>query len=269
MQRKSFDAKEGSKHTDLRALQARWPTIKNKILRERESLSCQIANDDPIRLPIDLLGPINRGLDEATHTRALAYLLNPEARPRHGFEKAIMEAIVRKMAPVAASRRFLDLLHQKNIRLEVRCEYSIKGTGRFDIHLELHTRNKRNAALVIIENKIDAPDGKGQLSKYKAEANRWQKKNGGSVLLIRLAREKPTPHENTDRNSSADWASLTYLELASALRGVWKEYHHAEGRAWLGLYIATLAKDIVGIDMDQLQYTTVEELNEYLGITLK
>ncbi len=125
-------------------------------------------------------------------------------------------------------------------------------------------RNANDAALIIIENKIDAPEGKGQLGWYEAEARKWCEKNKGRSLLVYLARKNRQTGLGDD-----PWLGLSYLDFASALRDVWRRSRSAPGRAWLGLYISAITRGLLGIDVDRLQDTTIEVIESYLGRATK
>jgi hypothetical protein len=127
--------------------------------------------------------------------------------------------------------------------------YSVEGSrirslARCDIWITLQARKK--AALIVIENKIAAREGAGQLGWYEREARKWCKKHKGRSLLVWLAPEK--------RNASDGWANLSYLELASALRKAWRRNLRAVGRPWLGLYIAAITSGVLGIDINRRQF---------------
>ena len=247
----------------LSRLNEHWPALEKQILKQRQTLSNEIAEDDPIRLPVDLLSPIKRISDETIHTRALAYLLNPSEE--HGLGKNVLAAIFAKLPRRRGAAKLAVLLRQKRTRVDVFPEYrySIEGApsrsaARNDIRIEMHNNN--NAAVIVIENKIDAPEGEGQLGWYDSEACKWCKKHKGRSLLVYLGREKRQTKQDDDQ-----WLSLTYLDLASALRDVWRRSRSAPGRAWLGLYISAITRGVLGIDINRLQDTTIKEIEAYLG----
>ena len=111
---------------------------------------------------------------------------------------------------------------------------------------------KNGEALIVIENKINAPEGKGQLPRYEAEARKWCKEHKGSSLLIYLSRD--------GRKVDESWLNLSYLDLASALRYVWRRRRSAPGHAWLGLYISAITRGVLGIDIDRLQDTPIKKM---------
>ncbi len=247
----------------LSRLNEHWPALAKQILKQRQTLSNEIAVDDPIRFRVGLLSPIKRISDETIHTRALAYLLNPSEE--HGLGKHVLAAILTKLPRRQGAAKLAALLRQKRTRVDVFPEYrySIEGSStrsvaQNDIRIEMRTNN--NAALIVIENKIDAPEGEGQLGWYETEARKWCKKNKGRSLLVYLAPEKRESKPEGDQ-----WLSLSYLDLASALRDVWRRSRSAACHAWLGLYISAITRGVLGIDINRLQDTTIEEIEAYLG----
>jgi hypothetical protein len=124
----------------------------------------------------------------------------------------------------------------------------------------------RKAALIVIENKIDAPEGKGQLEEYKKKAEAWclehRPKGLGSarMLLIFLTPDKRHARNAQDQQPSASsWITLSHLELASALRLVWLKETSAGGREWLRLYIAAILQGPLGLNIDQLGLGDIQE----------
>jgi hypothetical protein len=111
------------------------------------------------------------------------------------------------------------VLHHNSLSIKVHPEFL-----NCDLWLEL--RVKKRAALIIIENKIWAREGDGQLVSYTKKAEVWKKQHGGEVLLIFLTRKGEPP-------SSERWVPLSYLNLATSLRKTWRENEAAAGRAWL------------------------------------
>lgn len=240
----------------LSTLRARWPEVRRRIRAQREALVRTIREDDPLRLGNDLLAPIGRSLDETSHTQAIAYLLDPAAA--HGFRRAILVALLQKVRAREA-RRALQLLQRRSTRISVTPEYRRDGAPvRCDVWIELHAAKR--ALLIVIENKIDAPEGNEQLSRYAVEARKWCKSKGREALLIYLTR-----HARSPRQTNAQWHNLSYLQLAAALRLVWRRRTKRAGSAWLGLYIASIARSVLGIEFEHLHETPLDRLRIYLG----
>ncbi len=244
----------------LDALLPHWPQLEKRIKAKRRQLAANIPADDPIRFPVDLLTPLGCIADETLHTRALAYLLNVE--DGHGFGKHVLASVLEKVRNVAHSKessKVLALMHHAQAQISVTPEYRYcvegfrnRSVARCDIWITV--QSKKGNALIIIENKIASLEGKGQLGWYQRKANEWCRKNGGLALLIYLAVER-TPKEK--------WLSLSYLDLASALREAWRKNPNAIGRGWLGLYIASIARGVLKADVQNRPQ--VDAMKAYLG----
>jgi hypothetical protein len=256
---------------ELDALTHYWPNVIREFDKKRHSLERKIPKDDPLRLPVDLLTPLNRRSDEILHTRALAYLLDPSNH--HGFGKAILGAILQNVKQgdsccSEAAAYILGLLAGNSVRISVTPEYRYKVDGfrdrsvaRPDIWIEV--RMPSNAALVVIENKINACESNGQLGWYERKARLWCKHERGQAvsLLIFIA-----PEQREVKSSDTDeWAVLSYIELAAALRTVWKYKRRAVGRSWLGLYIASITRGLLELDISSSDGTNLAQIQTYLG----
>ena len=112
------------------------------------------------------------GIDhyENSHSRILAELLNPKGS--HELGNIFLQEFLKILNNHSQSED--EYASFKNID-EVRREYSTED-GRFDILL---TDNNNNNT-IIIENKINAPEGEQQLERYAS----WNKKGGKTLLLF-------------------------------------------------------------------------------------
>lgn len=251
---------------ELVHLRTRWPSIQSKINKLRRELLRSIDKHDPILSSVDLLSPLGSISNETTHTQALSYLLKPEEN--HGLGKSVLVALVKKAKKAGGDTQVaLKLLRQKRTEVFVEPEfrYAIKNdksrkVARCDIWITL--RSPSGSAIIVVENKINAREGVGQLKTYAREATKWCKRHRGQALLIYLA-----PKARTTEATNGRWVCLSYLDLASALRNVWLAHHHAEGRVWLSLYINAIARGVLGFSVDRIQDTDVTELKTYLGST--
>jgi hypothetical protein len=242
---------------ELELLDRHWPNVQKRIDRERRKLSKPIKDDDPIKFSLDLLTPIVRTLDENTHTRSIAFLFD-KFQP-HGFKTKVLRAFI-NLCPSKKTVRILKLLTLENdISVEpefrFRTEQNTERTlGRCDIRIRIET-DKGNA-IIIVENKISAAEGDSQLRWYEKHADRWCKDHDPAErLLVYL-----TPRGI--KASSAEWVSLSYLELASVLRHVWFHNSCAPGSSWLGLYTAAVVRGVLGINPSS---ATPEQVKTYLG----
>ena len=103
---------------------------------------------------------INYERAEIRHSRFLSFILNPYASHSFGdaFLKIFMQSI---LAPLSPENRPVDLI-----------ELSLSDLSGSFVYAEYHNidiliRNDDLKFIVIIENKIDAKESKGQLEKYR------------------------------------------------------------------------------------------------------
>jgi hypothetical protein len=231
--------------SQLASLRRCWEQIRSQIEKRRRLIARIVPDDDPIRLPVDLLAPIGCGQNENLHTQALAYLCDESKE--HGLNRRVLICVlqtIKKLCPRASATassaaRALYMLGRKGTDIDVKPEYK-HDTGRCDIWIKLCLRNRY--ALIVIENKIGAQVRPEQLAGYKSEAKTWCKHHHAPQALLVLLAKK-----NTEQN---DWVSLGYLQLASALRKAWLDNKDTRGGDWLGLYIASIATAVLGIDVN-------------------
>jgi hypothetical protein len=258
---------------ELDALNHYWPAVQHEFDRKRRLLDREIPKDDPIRLAVDLLGPIKRRDGELLHTQALAYLLDPSSD--HGLGTGVLAAILRRLGQRVVCRaqttRILRLLERKDVKTTVTPEYHYKVEGfrerssaRPDIWIDIDT--DAEAALIIIENKINAPESNHQLAWCERKARQWckreqRKPKRAFSLLIFIASDR----RDVKSSEFDEWAVLPYVELAAALRTVWKRRRRAVGRPWLGLYIASITRGLLGLDVSSSANTDLTEIEVYLG----
>jgi len=254
---------------ELSLLEKQWSTIEAQFKREQIRLARKVPINDPIRSGVDLFGPLDRGLDEILHTRAIGYLLNPNAQ--HGLKKKALTAVIDKVKDVSprgvGATQFLAILHQERTTISVTPEYrwrveDFKRTAaRCDIRIELSS--PASTALLIIENKIRSTGTNEQLKWYERKANEWRKENerGIDPLLIYLTRTDLQKIKASD----SKWLDLTYIELAAALRKVWLEEKDGAGREWLSLYISSITGRVLGINGRELTKAPINFIETYLG----
>jgi len=59
--------------------------------------------------------------------------------------------------------------------------------------------------------------------------------------------------------------ALSYLDLASALRNAWARNRGAAGSEWLALYITSITRGVLGIDIARRGGASVQDIETYLG----
>jgi hypothetical protein len=256
---------------ELSALKTLWHKVESAERVRRLEIDRLIPPDDPIRKPIDLLGPTNRYSDENLHTRILAYLLDP-AKP-HGLGKRNLKELLSWARRSGAQAGEMLKLLDRAKSISVVAEYRHKISGETDrsharCDLWIVIEEPEQSGLIIVENKIDALEGHRQLEWYENKARRWhseQVKRGAKadVLLLYLAPSDRTIISSVEKK----WSHITYLNLAALLRVVWKETENGDGKVWLGLYLSSVLKGILGFSPDRLEDIAVSDMEIYLGQT--
>ena len=259
---------------ELEMLKHCWPAVQQEFDKKRRRLDRMIPKNDPLRLPVDLLSPLNKRDDETLHTRALAYLLDP--LNGHGFGNAVLGALlqnVKQNVKQDASRRseaaqILQALTCKGTNISVMPEYRYrvegapeKSAARADVWVEIRAGSE--AGLIVIENKINARESSGQLGWYERKAGEWGRGQPGRAvsLLIFIA---PEQHK-VESSDTDEWVVLSYVELAAALRTVWKCKRRAVGRSWLGLYIASITRGLLRLEISSAEGTELTQIQTYVG----
>jgi hypothetical protein len=189
-----------------------------------------------VRCPVSLFGTMDYGRLETAHTRTLGWLLDPGKE--HGFGDKLISALLRHLA---APDRI------ESVRVErVRSEYPIAGAaperGRLDV-LALGQWGGSDAHLqswiLVIEAKIGADEGEGQLEKYE----NWLPPEAGNRKVLRVLL---TPDARNAVSGKKDWKRLSYLDLVRVFRGVYGQLSHAPGYHFLRYYLAGVLRDVCG-----------------------
>jgi hypothetical protein len=253
---------------ELKSLQQVWPAVRRGVERKRLRLFQSVPKDDPIRLQVDLLGPIKCASDETLHTQALAYAMDPKTA--HKLAKRVLISVLellRANHPRSGAARILGATRKARAQITVRPEYRYRIDGfrnrsvaRSDIWIEIHVAKK--SALLVLENKIDAAESDGQLSWYERKAETWCKARGHDRYLLVLLSTKGKAASTSTKNR---WVAMSYLDLAAALRAVWLDTRSTLGAQWLALYIASITRGVLGIDLERHGGATLADIQTYLG----
>lgn len=186
----------------------------------------------------DLLSPLGRARDEATHTLVLAHLLDPRGAHRLGLSflvELVERASGMKLEPADAGRA--RVVAERSATLSNSSSESHRGRPRLDLWIDIPSPAPRRGLHVVIENKIDAEEGERQLSDYDRVID--DRCRDGDVLRILLS-----PHPDRVL-SSPRWRAMSYFDLAIALRRAMRggptQYPYA------ALYLATVLKEIVRV----------------------
>jgi hypothetical protein len=146
--------------------------------------------------PSDLLSVIGRSGDELTHSAMLAWLLAPSAT--HGYGSQLITRIAGKLwpdepfpdGPIVAEREVVD---------------QVAAGTRADVLAWIG-----NEALLVIENKVYAPEGADQAERlYQAWAG-----SRADVRFVLLTRSGSAPISVRSTEAAQAWRALSYRELA-------------------------------------------------------
>lgn len=170
----------------------------------------------------DLLGVLGLHRDEVRHSRAIAWLVDPAAR--HGLGTRMLAGLLAELFPADEfSPAMLTLAHP-------RCEVPLVE-GRLDIVVEAP------GLYLVIENKVDAPEGPGQCEYYYRHIER---PDARFVLLSPDGRDART----SDLDVRSAFRPLRYATLAKLLdRAIRESPPHARGRAAAEEYLRTLKRE--------------------------
>ncbi len=154
-------------------------------------------------LRFNLMDAFALARSERPHTRFLAYLLNPTERHDQG------DVFLERFLKTCCSESFHD------VRLDnasVTAEYPI-GSGILDILIQLHDQRR-----IVIENKIDAGEGEGQLRRYRDWLSHQSCSLSGKHLLLYLTRQgEPSTIESSNE---VEVASCSYAQIVDWLSSI-------------------------------------------------
>jgi predicted transcriptional regulator len=132
---------------------------------------------------------------EDAHSRVIAWLMKPTAP--HGLKDAFLKAFFEKAFRIAAPAGTLE------------CRVAVKRkTDNGEVDIEV----KGPRWWLIVENKIDCEEGRGQTERYAAYYKRFAKR-GERFFPVFLSREGRRPE-------SRDFAPMSYRDLRHVLESV-------------------------------------------------
>jgi hypothetical protein len=143
------------------------------------------------------------------HTRLLRHLLDPTAS--HGQGHLFLRCFFDMMADAHRARFTPPPEPLDDSRWVVSKELDLGGEGRLDLLIE----NSTKKYVVIIENKIGAGEGDGQLERYEKWVDERRLKYEKVLVFLTPSGRKP------DSTSSNRWIRLSYrMDVAKFLDGV-------------------------------------------------
>ena len=168
----------------------------------------------------DLFGVLNISRAEIRHSAMIAWLLDPIAR--HGLGTRFIDGVLK--------HTFGDESFDQVDSARPRCEHPVSG-GRVDIVVTAKTFT------LVIENKVDSPEGEGQCDSYYAAL-----KDMPNPFFILL---KPGHDEPTSASGEAKRAFrvLQYADVRTILANALKNAELADGRRVAEDYLRTLNRE--------------------------
>jgi hypothetical protein len=200
-----------------------------------EKYKKEIRSGDPILNKISLFGTMDYGRLETAHTRTLAWLLNPEKE--HGFGNKLMNVFFKLIEP----NTIFDVTE---VIPEKTFSNYINNKGRFDIWITGKYRNNSSRALIVVEAKIDANEGKSQLGGYEKELKNYKEfKKIYKVFLTPEGRHAKSSASNT-------WYNISFLDLVIAFNKVIKkESDDLPGYHFLKYYLSGIIHDVLRLEV--------------------
>jgi PD-(D/E)XK nuclease superfamily len=208
-----------------------WRRVTRELVRTRLA---ELDKDDPLLCRISLFRTMDSGRLEMAHTRTLAWLLDPKKNEEHGFGDILLAALLGRLA----DRDHFDCLQVQRVASEDPLEGSA-GEGRLDVLAEgeWESIGERVRWTLVIEAKVDAWEGGGQLDKY----DDWLHSHCAGRRVFRVFL---TPDGRAPETGAEEWEPLSFLELVRILRGVYAALRHAPGFHFLRFYLAGVLQDV-------------------------
>ena len=206
----------------------KWRESTQDFVRDRLA---ELDKDDPLKCPISLFRTMDYGRLETAHTRVLAWLLDPEAE--HGFGTALLAPLLRR----AGGGDHSDVLRVERVAPEFMIGTS-EAMGRLDVVAEGTWEGAEGGGwLLVIEAKVGATEGEGQLDKY----DKWIEFNAGGRKPYRIFL---TPQGRKPEGGCEEWTALSFLELVKTFRKVYADLVHSPGFHFLRFYLAGVLHDV-------------------------
>ena len=220
----------------------RLKELRDLFAKKAETIACNLPKDHPFAMPFGLLGDLSIAqLHETTHTKMLAWLLDP-SKP-HGFGTAMLHALLNE-----AGANIPDVTE-----VRVTPEYSLRdGVGRVDIFATGGTTGstpKIWGLWIEAKSKWTTQEGIKQLGRYEQDRAHWRSKTAGQDYGIFLTPDGR--HAHSTRNHK-QWLPLSYTRLAKILWQEAKNHRLAAGFEWVRLYLSGIIKEYAGVQWDSL-----------------
>jgi hypothetical protein len=217
---------------------------------------------DPLRCRVSLFGSLDLGIRETAHTRAIAYLMDPNRD--HGFGYILLRTFLMQIFGWNEKSQLTDV--------EVDSELpSDGGRDRLDIFIKgkrTLIQGKVETWMVIVEAKIAADEGEDQLARYE---DQLYKKIAPSdyqalVFLTPDGREPTTG----SKGGGLKWTRFSFMKLVAGFRPKLRELCEHPEFGYLRHYMTGVLKDIYllncgGFDKRKPDTNELYHICEYLS----
>lgn len=210
-----------------------WRSRTRQEVKERLSA---LPEDDPILCPISLFATMDYGRLETAHTRALAWLLDPNKE--HGFGSRLIKALLWRLG-----RRLPDQeckVEKVESEKVIGTSRRFGATGRIDVFAEGHwigARGGHRPWRLAIEAKIDALESDEQLLSYEEWLDSIPEKREVFRVFV-------TPDRRTPTTAKQDWPTLSFQDLVEVFRAECSNLTDRPGYQFLRLYLAGVLRNV-------------------------
>ncbi|MGK9451746.1 PD-(D/E)XK nuclease family protein [Acidithiobacillus caldus] len=231
--------------------------IRDLFAQKAKNIARRLPVDHPVKMPFGLLGELSIAqLHETTHTKMLAWLLDPNMP--HGFGTVLLRALL--SAAGADTSVVVDV--------QVHTEYVLsQGLGRVDIYATGRTTHPTQdfwGLWIEAKSKRTTREGAMQLERYARHRSHWRRKTAGQDYGIFLT---PEGRHTSTTDGSGQWLELSYIRLAQILWREAQDYRGALGFEWFRLYLSGIIKAYAGVyseSLDTLSYHQLLDLETFL-----
>jgi hypothetical protein len=255
----SVDPKAGTAvpESDFENLANLFEKMKSDTLRRLggENWRSRLPEHDPLRSPVGLFGPLDLGLRETAHTRALAWLMDPN-RIDHGFGDTLLRAFLREIFDLSVDPQlFQVIVESETVSGENRDRLDICMCGMWRL-----SDRKPESWLVIVEAKIDAGEGKDQCARYEKQSREKIARSRRHALVFLSPDGRPSA-----TGSKRRWKRFTFTKLMAIFRAQLPTLNGTVGFEYLRLYMTGVLKDICDLNCGGIsQQHDIYRLSEYL-----
>lgn len=187
----------------------------------------------PLRCQVGLFGTLDLGLHETAHTRTLAWLMDPDRE--HGFGDALLRALLERIFGIREEFQLSNvsvtselLRPDRRDRLDIVMRGAWTSTGQ---------NSKTERWAVVVEAKIGAEEGEGQLARYEV-----QDASADRRKLVFLTPDGREP-ETGSGGRAAKWISVSFKDLMVIFQQRMPAIIGKPGFDFLRLYMTGVLKD--------------------------